>query len=131
MFDMGLRMWIELQLKFFAHLMKLSFNFYDSREVGEIISRFRDAGESIYRIMDLINRVIMNLLSLIIFPIIIFMIHPVLALIAICLLPFDALLYSYTNKLVHKYTKKATEKSAEVSAKNVETLSGMKTGINF
>ncbi|HDS08932.1 MAG TPA: ATP-binding cassette domain-containing protein, partial [Firmicutes bacterium] len=127
MFNMGLKMWIEVQLRFFAHLLKLSFNFYDSREVGEIISRFRDAGESIYRIMDIINRIIMNILSLIIFPVIIFMIHPVLALIAISLLPADALLYSYVNKIIRKYTKLSAEKNAEVSAKNYETLSGIKT----
>ncbi len=127
MFNMGLKMWIDVQLRFFSHLLNLSFNFYDSREVGEIISRFRDAGESIYRITDLINRIIMNILSLIVFPVIIFLIHPVLALIAICLLPLDAILYSYTNKLVRKYTKAAAEKGAEVAAKNYESLSGIKT----
>ncbi|MDD3627846.1 MAG: ABC transporter ATP-binding protein, partial [bacterium] len=127
MYNMGLKIWIDVQIKFFTHLLNLSFNFYDSREVGEIISRFSDAGESIYRIIDIFNRIIMNIISLVIFPVILFMIHPILALIAICLLPLDALLYSYANKLVAKYSRESAEKGAEVAAKNYETLSGIKT----
>ncbi len=127
MYSLGLKMWTELQFKFFKHLLKLSFNFFDSRKVGEVMSRFQDAGESLYRIMDIINRVIMSTLSIIIFPVIIFLINWKLALIAICLIPIDALVFFYTNKYIHKFSKKAVEVGAELSAKNFETLSGIRT----
>ena len=127
MYSLGLKMWTELQFKFFKHLLKLSFNFFDSRKVGEVMSRFQDAGESLYRIMDIINRVIMSTLSIIIFPVIIFLINWKLALIAICLIPVDALVFFYTNKYIHKFSKKAVEAGAELSAKNFETLSGIRT----
>ena len=36
----------NIQLKFFKHLQEMSFSFFDSREIAEVLSRFSDASQS-------------------------------------------------------------------------------------
>jgi len=62
----------DIELKFFRHMQKLSFSFFDSREIAEVLSRFRDAAQSRRILIDILNRSVTNLLYLSIVPIIVF-----------------------------------------------------------
>lgn len=112
----------DIRLLFFAHLQKLSFSFWDGREVAEILSRFRDASSSRHILVQIINTTINNLLYLSIIPLIVFSLNWKLALIAGVSLPATILSYAILSRAVKKYARLVSEKGAELSAKNQEFL---------
>lgn len=120
------KMFFEIQLQFYKHLQRLTFSFYDSKEVAEVLSRFRDAAESRETIIDIINSFITNLLYLLIVPFIVFLMNWKLALIAGFTLPWMAFSFFILSKFVRKYSRLEAEKQAEMSAMNFETLSGIR-----
>lgn len=116
----------DIRLKFFRHLQRLSFSFFDRREVAEILSRLRDASSSRRMLIDIINEMINNLLYLTIVPFIVFLINWKLALIAGVTLPWLAFSFFVFARFVKKYARLSAEKQAEMSAKNYEFLSGIR-----
>jgi ATP-binding cassette subfamily B protein len=121
------QMALDIQLKFYKHLQKLSFKFYDSRKTGEILARFRDVSASLQMTVGLINRIIMSSLSLLIFPGILFYIHWRLALLSLAVFPINASIFAWVSKVIRRYSKYIAEKQAETSAKQYESLSGIRT----
>jgi len=116
----------EIELKFFRHLQKLSFSFFDSREIAEVLSRFRDAAQSRRILIDILNRSVTNLLYLSIVPIIVFFMNWKLALIAGVTLPWLAFSFFVLSKIVRRYARIVAEKRAELSAKNYESFTGIR-----
>lgn len=82
---------------------------------------------SIGSVIRIINTFIMNSLQLLIFPPILFYINWKLALISLAVLPFDTLLVVITRKYMRRFSEKIAERSAELSAKNYESLNGIRT----
>lgn len=123
----GIRMGYDFQARFYKHIQTLDFSFFDSRETGEILSRFRDMRSSIASVISLINTLIINSLQLVIFPPILFFINWKLALISLTVLPFDTLLVLISRRFIRKYTREVAERSAELSAKNYESISSIRT----
>ncbi len=116
----------DIELKFFRHLQKLSFSFFDSREIAEILSRFSDAAQSRRILIDIVNRIVTNLLYLSIVPLIVFFMNWKLALIAGVTLPWLAFSFFVLSKVVRKYARITAEKRAELSAKNYEAFTGIR-----
>ena len=116
----------DIELKFFRHLQKLSFSFFDSREIAEVLSRFSDAAQSREILIDILNRVVTNLLYLSIVPVIVFFMNWKLALIAGVTLPWLAFSFFVLSKIVRKYARIVAEKRAELSAKNYESFTGIR-----
>ena len=123
----GIRMGYDFQARFYKHIQTLDFSFFDNRETGEILSRFRDMRSSIASVIGLINTLILNSLQLIIFPPILFFINWKLALISLTVLPFDTLLVLVSRRFIRKYTREIAERSAELSAKNYESIVSIRT----
>ncbi|MDA0708716.1 MAG: ABC transporter transmembrane domain-containing protein [bacterium] len=88
----GVQMGLDYKSRFYCHIQSLDFSFFDSRQTGEVLSRFRDMDSSIDGAIGLINTMIMNTLQLAIFPPILVFINWKLALISLLVLPFDTLL---------------------------------------
>lgn len=116
----------DIQFGFFKHLQKLSFSFFDSREVAEILSRLRDASRSRQILIDVLNKLINNLLYLTIVPFIVFLINWRLAFIAGFTLPWMAFSFFVLSRVVKRYARLTAEKQAEMSAKNYEFVSGIR-----
>ncbi|MBT6338353.1 MAG: peptidase domain-containing ABC transporter, partial [Desulfobacula sp.] len=116
----------DIELKFFRHMQKLSFSFFDSREIAEVLSRFRDAAQSRRILIDILNRSVTNLLYLSIVPIIVFFMNWQLALMAGITLPWLAFSFFVLSKIVRKYARIVAEKKAELSAKNYESFAGIR-----
>ncbi|MBL7175542.1 MAG: ABC transporter ATP-binding protein [Desulfobacteraceae bacterium] len=116
----------DIQFLFFKHLQRLSFSFYDSHEVAEILSRFRDASESRRILIEVMNQIVTNLLYLTIVPVIVFMMKWKLALIAGITLPWLAFSFFVLSRVVRRYARLVAEKGAEVSARNYEFISGIR-----
>jgi subfamily B ATP-binding cassette protein MsbA len=82
---------------------------------------------SITSVLQIISTLIMNSLQLLIFPPILFLINWQLALISLAVLPFDTLLVILSSRYLRRLSLKLTELSAELTARNVESLSGIRT----
>lgn len=116
----------DIELKIFRHLQTLSFSFFDSREVPEILTRFRDAIQSRRILIDVLNRMVTNLLYLSIVPVIVFFMNWRLALIAGVTLPWLIFSFLVLSRVVRRYSRLLAEKRAEISARNHEFFSGIR-----
>ena len=123
----GVNMGLDFKSRFYSHVQSLDFSFFDNRQTGEILSRFRDMDRSIDSTIGMVNSLIMNTLQLLIFPPILLYINWKLALISLAVLPFDTVLIMVSKKYLSRVSKKVTEASAELSAKSYESLSGIRT----
>ncbi len=123
----GVNMSLDFKSRFYSHIQSLDFSFFDNRQTGEIMSRFRDLDNSINSTISLVNSFIMNSIQLLIFPPILLYINWKLALISLAVLPFDTLLVMISKKYLSRVSQKVTEASAESSAISFESLSGIRT----
>jgi len=116
----------DIQFKFFGHLQRLSFAFYDGRETAEVLARLRDAALSREIMISVITTLINNLLYLSFVPAIVLFMNWKLALIAGFTLPWMAVSFFALSRIVKRYARLTAEKGAEVSARNYEFLSGIR-----
>ena len=123
----GIGMSFDFQSRLYRRLQTLDHRFYDQSETGEIMSRFRDLQSSVSGTVALISGLTINLLQLAIFPAVLLYINWRLALISIAVLPVDTLLVAISGRYERRYAKRIAEGSAELSAKTVESLAGMRT----
>ena len=123
----GVNMGLDFKSRFYSHVQSQDFSFFDNRQTGEILSRFRDMDRSIGSTIGMVNSLIMNSLQLLIFPPILLYINWKLALLSLAVLPFDTVLIIVSKKYLSRVSKKVTEASAELSAKSYESLSGIRT----
>lgn len=123
----GVNMGLDFKSRFYSHVQSLDFGFFDTRQTGEILSRFKDMDSSIDSTISMVNSLIMNTLQLLIFPPILLYINWQLALLSLAVLPFDTTLIMISKKYLSRVSKKLTEASAELSAKAYESLSSIRT----
>ncbi len=123
----GTSIGLRFQSLFCRHVQSLDFSFFDKRETGEILARFGDMRSAITSVLQIISTFIMNSLQLLIFPPILFYINWQLALVSLAVLPFDPLLVILSSRYLRRLSLKLTELSAELTARNVESLSGIRT----
>ena len=118
---------MDFKSRFYTHVQGLDFSFFDSRQTGEIISRFGDMDDSIDNTIEMINSLIMNILQLLIFPPILLYLNWKLALISLATLPLDAILVTISKRHLRRVSQKLTEASADMSAVSFESLAGIRT----
>jgi len=123
----GMNIGYDYQSRFYQHIQTLDFSFFDARETGEILARFRDMYQALTNVIQIFNTLIMNVLQLLIFPPILFFINWHLALISIAVLPFDTLVAVLSGKYIKRLTKESAESTAALSAKNYESINGIRT----
>lgn len=123
----GVNMGLDFKSRFYNHIQSLDFSFFDGRQTGEVLSRFRDMDSAIDSTIGLVNSLIMNTLQLLIFPPILLYINWKLAVISLLVLPFDTTLVLVSKKYLSRISKQITEASADLSAKTYESLSGIRT----
>lgn len=125
--NLSMRLSLKTGLEFYHHIGCLNFSFFDNREAGEIISRSRDALSSVGGIMGIISTTFMSVGTLLVFPPILFYMNWKLALLSLAVLPFDAVISWFMSKYTAKKTREIAETNAEVSAKRIEFISGIRT----
>ena len=123
----GMNIGYDYQSRFYQHIQTLDFSFFDARETGEILARFRDMYQALTNVIQIFNTLIMNVLQLLIIPPILFFINWHLALISIAVLPFDTLVAVLSGKYIKRLTKESAESTAALSAKNYESINGIRT----
>lgn len=125
--SIGIGMGLDIKFRFYRHLQSLSFAFFDKRETGELLARFEDIDASLANTVGLIDKMAMSLLSLLIFPPILFYINWRLALLSLIVLPIDGYVFLRMAARIARASKSLAERSADVSARSYESLSGIRT----
>jgi ATP-binding cassette subfamily B protein len=123
----GQRIDASLILGYYKHLLSLSQPFFDTMQVGEIISRVNDA----VKIRMFINNVSVDLIVNVLILLFTFCLMAIfsweLALITLLSAPLFIFIYFIFNKLNRKWQRKIMESSAELEAHLVESLNSIST----
>lgn len=116
---------IALLLGYYDHVLKLPMNFFGTRKVGEIISRFQDASSIRNAISNAALTVMIDSLMVIAGGLILFLKSKLLFLIAfVMVLLYATLVFSF-NKPYKKANEKQMEYNAQLTSYLVESLNGI------
>lgn len=118
---------IALLLGYYDHVLKLPMNFFGTRKVGEIISRFQDASSIRDAISNATLTVMIDTIMAIAGGLILFFKNKVLFAIAFLMVILYAVLVLVFNKPYRKANEKQMEDNAQLTAYLVESLNGIQT----
>ena len=122
---------LRLILGYYKHLLKLPQQFFDTMQVGEIISRIGDA----IKIRTFINGISLNLtvnLLIIFFSfVLMFSLYWQLALIMLLIIPFYTLIYLLVDRWNRNTERKVMETAADLESQLVESLNTIRTIKHF
>lgn len=123
----GQMMDANLILGYYKHLFRLPQLFFDTMQVGEIISRINDAVKIRNFINETIISLFVNSLILILSFTLMFVYYWKLALIMLIAIPLYAGLYIITDRWNKKIERKVMEDAASLESQLVESLNSEKT----
>jgi ABC-type multidrug transport system fused ATPase/permease subunit len=117
----------DIRSELFAHLETQSLRFYQSRQVGEIMSRFLN---DVSRIQDLLASTLLMFVNnvLLLLGVLAYLLYDnwKLTVIAIVPVPLTILVTNLFGKSIHKTTRSLQETMAKLSARIQESLVGLK-----
>lgn len=118
---------IALLLGYYNHVLKLPMNFFGTRKVGEIISRFQDASSIRDAISNATLTMMIDTLLAIMGGLILFFKNKVLFAIAFVVVILYGILVITFNKSYKKANEKQMEDNAQLTSYLVESLNGIQT----
>lgn len=118
---------IALLLGYYEHVLKLPMNFFGTRKVGEIISRFQDAGHVRDAISGATLTIMIDTLMVIVGGIILYMQNSMLFGISFILVLFYGVIVFSFNKTLKKGNEKQMEDNSQLTSYLVESLNGIQT----
>ena len=117
----------KLILAYYKHILKLPQTFFDTRKVGEIISRVNDAVKIRTAISSASLTIIVDSLVLLFGLALMFLYSWKLALVASLTIPLFIILFFSLNKPIQRTQRELMEKSAELQSHLVSSISGVST----
>ncbi|MDR2360800.1 MAG: peptidase domain-containing ABC transporter [Oscillospiraceae bacterium] len=118
---------INLLLGYYSHVLDLPMNFFGTRKVGEIISRFQDASKIRDAISGATLTIMIDTLMAIAGGIILFVTNGTLFVIAlIAVLLYGVIVFCF-NKPLRNINQKSMEENAQLSSFLIESLNGIET----
>lgn len=118
---------IALLLGYYRHILELPMNFFGTRKVGEIISRFNDAGEVRDAISSATLTIMIDTLMAIVGAIILFIQNSNLFLVAVIIVVLYVFIVLGFNKLYERLNRQQMENNAQLTSYMVESLNGIQT----
>lgn len=118
---------IALLLGYYRHVMELPMNFFGTRKVGEIISRFNDAGKVRDAISGATLTIMVDTLMAVAGAIILYMQNAKLFGIAVIIVVLYLIIVLSFNKWYEKLNRKQMEDNAQLTSYMVESLNGIQT----
>lgn len=118
---------IPMILGYYNHVLDLPMNFFGSRKVGEIISRFMDAGKIRDAISGATLTIMIDTIMAIAGGIILYMYNATLFGIAVIMLVLYGVLVFAFNKTIRDINRKQMEENSELTSYLVESLNGIET----
>ncbi|KRF35890.1 ABC transporter ATP-binding protein [Paenibacillus sp. Soil787] len=122
----------ELRLKLYAHILKLSPRFFDSRQAGSIISRvIQDVNGAQNLVSAGVLGLLIDLLFVIFAGCMVVLLHWKLALFCLILLPLYAISHKKFNSKLRRSWKEVHQESENMSGDLVERVSGVRVVQSF
>lgn len=118
---------IALLLGYYRHVMELPMNFFGTRKVGEIISRFNDAGKVRDAISGATLTIMIDTLMAVAGAIILYIQNEKLFTIAVIIAILYFAIVLCFNKWYEKLNRKQMEDNAQLTSYMVESLNGIQT----
>ncbi|MFZ5968283.1 MAG: peptidase domain-containing ABC transporter [Bacillota bacterium] len=118
---------IPLILGYYQHVIDLPMNFFGTRKVGEIVSRFMDASKIRDAISGATLTIMIDTLMAIAGGIILYTQNTFLFGIAVIMLLFYGVLVGVFNKPIKEINQKEMENNAQLTSYLVESLNGIET----
>lgn len=118
---------IALLLGYYRHVMELPMNFFGKRKVGEIISRFNDAGKVRDAISGAVLTIMIDTLMAVAGAVILYAQNIKLFGIAVIIVILYCTIVASFNKWYEKLNRKQMEDNAQLTSYMVESLNGIQT----
>lgn len=118
---------ISLILTYYQHVLELPMSFFDSRKVGEILSRLSDASKIRSAISGATISVMIDTLMVIAGGIVLYIQSATLFWVASVVIPFYVVALWSFNKQFRKIHRKEMEQAADLQSYLVESISGIET----
>lgn len=118
---------ISLLLGYYRHVLKLPMNFFGTRRVGEIISRFSDAGKVRDAISGATLTIMIDTLMAIAGAIILYAQNAKMFSVATIMVVLYVVIVFSFNKVYESKNRKQMEANSELTAYMVESLNGIQT----
>lgn len=118
---------IALLLGYYRHVLELPMNFFGTRKVGEIISRFNDAGKVRDAISGATLTIMIDTLMAAAGAVILYIQNPKLFAITVIMVILYAVIVAGFNKWYEKLNRKQMEDNAQLTSYMVESLNGVQT----
>lgn len=118
---------ISLLLGYYRHVMDLPMSFFGTRRVGEIISRFNDAGNVRDAISGATLTIMIDTLMVIAGAIILLMQNTKLFLIAVVIIIFYGVIVMSFKNWYRRLNQAVMENNAQLTSYMVESLNGIQT----
>ncbi|MFC3039470.1 peptide cleavage/export ABC transporter [Virgibacillus xinjiangensis] len=124
---MGQHMSIDMMLSYFKHVLHLPMNFFATRKVGDIMSRFLDANKIIDALASATLSMILDIGMVIIIGIVLAVQNMTLFLITLCTLPFYIIAILSFVKFYEKANEQEMVASAQLNSSMIESINGVET----
>jgi ATP-binding cassette subfamily B protein len=122
----GQQVLFDLRQGLFSHIQKLSFDFYDGRPVGKIMSRVTSDVNSMSQFVNAgVVTIVTQLLTLLGIAIILLSLHWQLALLCLAVMPLVAAFLSRAHPFFHRGWTAVREEHARVNAHLNESITGI------
>ena len=118
---------IALLLGYYRHVLELPMNFFGTRKVGEIISRFNDAGNVRDAISGATITIMIDTLMAICGAVILYMQNSKMFSIALIVVILYLVIVIIFNKWYEKLNRKQMEDNAQLTSYLVESINGIQT----
>lgn len=122
---------ISLILGYYNHVLQLPMNFFGTRKVGEIVSRFMDASKVREAISGATLTIMIDTLMAIAGGIILYSQNPFLFGIAFIIVIAYAIIVFSFNKPINRINRRQMENNAQLTSYLVESLNGIETLKSF
>ena len=122
---------IPLILGYYQHVLGLPMNFFGTRKVGEIVSRFMDASKVRDAISGATLTIMIDTLMAVAGAVILYMQNSTLFIVAVVIATIYGIIVFAFNKPIKKVNQEQMEENAQLTSYLVESLNGIETVKTF
>lgn len=128
----GARMERDMRAQLFAHCQRLSFSYFDSHPIGDLMSRLTNDSLSLAEFFHHVPEdVLVNSIKFVGASLILWHIHWQMTLVILCFLPFMLAYTLYFNKKMAAALEQGREDMGEINAQAEDTLSAIRMVQSF
>lgn len=123
----GQKVDVALMVQYYRHILRLPMRFFDTRKVGEILSRLNDAVKIRTAISGTTLTIILDTTLVIVSIGVMFYYNWQLTLVALLVIPFMAMMFIGLHRPIKSNQRKIMEQAAELEGYLVESVTGVST----